>query len=140
VAAAAVLPGRTGPLLSGCCTDSAGGPGGQAAAARAAWVPVPLSCWQPEPECLRLSHGSRSLSSAGHWHWQPAGGACGLAHWGLRAAQSRVEPPRRDPGPPRRADRWRAVSKPGIRISANPAAPSFRGYCQGSESKEPQSI
>jgi len=38
-------------------------------------------------------------------------------HW----AQSRVEPPRRDPGPPRRADRWRAVSKPAIRISANPA-------------------
>ena len=99
-------------------------------AAPAARLPRPgqpeCQChWQPE--CL--SHDSRSLSSAGHWHWQPVGGACGLAHRGLRGAQSqssRAASPRSGPAAPGRP------LKGGFKACdsnfCNPAARSFRSY------------
>jgi len=99
--AAAVLPGRAGPLLSCCgCTDCSHGVPRQLA------VPEFLESEQRRP--LALAARRRSLRPGS-----------------LRSASRLFEPPRRDPGPPRRADRWRAVSKPGIRISANPVHHPF---------------
>jgi len=125
VAAAAVLPGRTGPLLSGCCTDSAGGPGGQAAAARAAWVPVPLAAWVPESRFseseqrrpLALAAPRRSLRRPAAWLTE----VCEpLSLESSRLAEIRA----RRAGP---TVEGRFQSLTGIRISANPAARSFRG-------------
>jgi len=111
--------------------SSRAGPGRCSAAAAALTQPAARpGCrghWQPECHWQGLS--SRSLSSAGHWHWQPVGGACGLAHRGLRGAQSqssRAASPRSGPAAPGRP------LKGGFKACdsnfCNPAARSFRSY------------
>ena len=113
--AAAVLPGRAGPLLSGCgcqCTDCSV----QLA------VPEFLESEQRRP--LALAARRRSLRPGS-----------------LRSASRLFEPPRRDPGPGAAPGRpLKGGFKAWDSNFRNPAAPSFRGYYQGSESKEPQSI